>query len=145
MKPDGSTRRTRPCSGSPPPHCSMITGAPGGTRTASVESRSATISSRAGSPISSSGSPARHDRLALAESLEDDAVDRGDDRDDARPAAAGACSRARASCSSYSARVDGELGGSQRLFRGSDRRLRGLEIVAGDGAGFGQLLLAPQR
>ena len=81
VKPDGSTRRTRPSSAWPPPHCSMRTRAfgrnPDGvgrqqvgdhlqlSRVADFDERFARLD----------------DRFALSYSLQHDAVDRGDDLD----------------------------------------------------------------
>ena len=128
MKPDGSTRRTRPSSGWPPPHCSMSTGAPGGTRTASVDSRSATISSALRIADLEERLAGRDDRFALAQPLQDDAVDRRHDLDRRGRPAPGACRRARASLQLVLRARDGELGGPQRLF---GRRDRGLAPLRG--------------
>ena len=57
----------------------MSTGAPGWMRTASVDSKSATISSRRRLADLEQRLAGGHDRLAFAQPLQDDAVDRRDD------------------------------------------------------------------
>ena len=76
---DGSTRSTWPDSGGPP-QPSMVTGAPGTMRTASIDSTSTTTSSAEGSPISTERRPAATGPSLVAEDPQHAPRDRrGDD------------------------------------------------------------------
>ena len=137
MKPDGSTRRTRPSRGvAAAPLLDRARGRRGVTRTASVDSRSATTSRLSGSPISSSGSPTGTTDCALAQPLQHHAVDRRDDIDG--PAAELEALQPRPRQLQLVLRPrDGELRGADALPRRVlQRRLRRFELVARDGAGF---------
>ncbi len=115
MKPEGSTRRTRPSSGRLPPHCSISTASPRFTRTASVDEQVRYDLEAARIADLEERLAHGHDRRALAQPLEDDAVDRRRPPRRCRRRRSRVCSRAPRELQLVFGPRDREFGRAHRL------------------------------